>query len=207
MGAIRGIAAFDLDGTLLRGPTVSELLAEPLGRLQEMRRFEGLSQESDIVAAREEMARWYVEKPVSTLLRYLERATWAPGAKETIARLQERGIEVVILSITWQVAVGWFAAQLGVAKFLGTRLLPNGEILHVFGRDKARYLRELVESARVPSDRVAAVGDTHGDVDMLREASMRFFLGKEAPDLESVNHLPDVDLTVVADRILEAWAV
>lgn len=207
MEAIHGIAAFDLDGTLLRGPTVSELLAEPLGRLQEMRRFEGLTQESHIVAAREEMARWYAEKPVSTLLRYLEGATWAPGAKEAIARLHERGIEVVILSVTWQVAVGWFAAQLGVVNFLGTQLLPSGEILHVFGRDKARYLRELVETTRVPRDRVAAVGDTLGDVDMLREASMRFFLGKEALALGSVNHLPDANLTLVADRILEAWAV
>ena len=53
-----GIVAFDLDGTLLRGPTVCEVLAESLGRLQEMRRFESFTQESDIVAARQEMARW-----------------------------------------------------------------------------------------------------------------------------------------------------
>lgn len=202
-----GIVAFDLDGTLLRGPTVSEVLAEHLGRLEEMQRFETFTQESDIIAAREEMARWYAEQPVSTLLGSLEAATWAPGAKEGIARLRERGIEVVILSITWQAAVGWFAAQLGVETFLGTQLLPGGEVIHVFGRDKARYLRELAETKDIPRDRIAAVGDTLGDVEMLREAGIRFFVGKEAPTLESVHHLPDVDLTVVADRILEAWAV
>ncbi|MCU0764533.1 MAG: haloacid dehalogenase-like hydrolase [Burkholderiaceae bacterium] len=202
-----GIVAFDLDGTLLRGPTVCEVLAESLGRLQEMRRFESFTHESDIVAARQEMARWFAEKPVSTLLRCLEGARWAPSAKEAIARLQARGIDVVILSITWVAAVEWFAAQLGVVRFLGTQHLPNGEIVHVFGRDKARYLRELIATTGVPRDRVAAVGDTHGDVDMLREASMRFFVGKEAPSLESVYHLPDADLTLVADRILETWAV
>lgn len=85
--------------------------------------------------------------------------------------------------------------------------MPNGEILHVFGRDKARYLRELVAATGVPRHRVAAVGDTLGDVDMLREASIRFFVGKEAPPLESVHHLPGADLTLVADHILEAWAV
>lgn len=205
--SLRGIAAFDLDGTLLRGPTVSEVIAGRLGRLKEMRRFEGFTQESDIVAAREEMSRWYAAKPVSTLLGYLEDATWAPGAKEAISRLQTRGIEVAIVSITWQAAVGWFAAQLGVRRFLGTQLLPDGEILHVFGSDKARYLRELVETTGVSRDRVAAVGDTLGDVEMLREASLRFFVGKEAPTVVSVHHLPDADLTLVADRILEAWAV
>jgi HAD superfamily phosphoserine phosphatase-like hydrolase len=205
---IRGIVAFDLDGTLLRGPTVSEVLAEHLGRLQEMQRFESsFTEESDIIAAREEMARWYADQPVSTLLRSLDAATWAPGAKEAIARLREGGVEVVILSITWQTAVGWFAAQVGVEKFLGTQHLPNGEIAHVFGRDKARYLRQLVESMNIPRDRIAAVGDTLGDVEMLLEASMRFFVGREALTIESVDHVPDADLTLVADRILEAWAV
>lgn len=87
---VHGIVAFDLDGTLLRGQTVSEVIAGRLGRLEEMRRFEGFTQESDIVAAREEMARWYAEKPVSTLLSYLKDATWAPGAEKAIARLQLR---------------------------------------------------------------------------------------------------------------------
>jgi hypothetical protein len=57
-----GLAVFDLDGTLLRGPTVCEVLAQALGRLDHMKQLEaliaGLS-DIDITAAREEMARWY----------------------------------------------------------------------------------------------------------------------------------------------------
>ncbi len=34
--SIRGLAVFDLDGTLLRGDTVCEVLAKPLDRLVEM---------------------------------------------------------------------------------------------------------------------------------------------------------------------------
>jgi phosphoserine phosphatase len=52
-----GLALFDLDGTLLRGPTVCEVLARALGRLNHMRQLEaliaGLS-DIDIAAAREE---------------------------------------------------------------------------------------------------------------------------------------------------------
>jgi hypothetical protein len=44
----QGIAAFDLDGTLLRVPTVCEILAKPLDRLEAMRRFEAFTAERDI---------------------------------------------------------------------------------------------------------------------------------------------------------------
>lgn len=205
--AFRGIVAFDLDGTLLRGPTVSELIADGLGRLEQMRKLENFKDEAELITVREEIARWYAEKSVSTLLSYLKGARWAPGAHEAIARLQERGIHVVILSITWQDAVEWFASKLNVSDVLGTQHLPSGEIVHVFGRDKARYLREFTATARIARNRVAAVGDSLGDVEMLLEADLRFFVGKEAPALEGVIHLPDVDLNVVADAILHAWAV
>ena len=127
--------------------------------------------------------------------------------QEAVARLQERGIHVVILSITWQDAVEWFARKLNVIDVLGTQHLPSGEIVHVFGRDKARYLRELIVTTRIARDRVAAVGDSSGDIEMLLEADLRLFVGKEAPALEGVIHLPDADIKVVADAILEAWAV
>ena len=35
------LAVFDLDGTLLRGSTVCEVLAAPIGRLEEMAAIEG----------------------------------------------------------------------------------------------------------------------------------------------------------------------
>jgi phosphoserine phosphatase len=56
---IRGIVAFDLDGTILRGDTVCEMLAKPIGRLEEMQRFEAFTDETDIIGARERMAEWY----------------------------------------------------------------------------------------------------------------------------------------------------
>lgn len=73
MSAPRGLVAFDLDGTSLRGRTVCELLAAPLGRRDEMRRFEALSGEAALAAAREEMARWYAgrsEAELCTALRF-----------------------------------------------------------------------------------------------------------------------------------------
>ena len=203
---ILGIVAFDLDGTLLRGPTVCEVLAKPLGRLAEMRRFEAYTTEGEVAAARLEMVQWYRDYTVAELQMHLRNARWAPGAHEGIRRLRGEGIEVAILSVTWTFAVRWFAEQLNVSHYLGTELLPDGEIVHSWGREKARFLKELVFKSGVSSSRVAAVGDSTGDNEMLREASLRFFLGANpSPDLEAIIHLPDGDIDTVATRILDEW--
>jgi HAD superfamily phosphoserine phosphatase-like hydrolase len=201
-----GVVAFDLDGTLLRGPTVCELLAEPLGRLAEMRRFEALSSEAEIAAARREMARWYEGRSAAQLCAALEAATWAPGAHEGVALLQSQGIEVVIASITWSFAVEWVAERLGVGRALGTKLEPDGRIADVWPRDKARWLERQLAELRVPSARAAAVGDSGSDGDLLAAASLRFFVGSgEPPPLAGLVHRPAGDIAQIAREVLDRW--
>jgi len=202
-----GIVAFDLDGTLLRGLTVCELLAEPLGRLPEMRRFEAFSSEPEISAARLEMARWYRGRSPSQLCVPLEAATWAPGAREGVRLLQERGAEVVIASITWGFAVEWFAERLGVGRTLATRLEPGGQIRHVWPREKGAWLREVRAELGVSETRVAAVGDSTSDHELLSAASLRFFVGAASPPaLPGLKHRPAADIGSIAREILLSWA-
>jgi phosphoserine phosphatase len=203
---MRGLVVFDLDGTLLRGPTVCELIAEPLGRLPEMRRFEALASEAEIAAAREEMARWYAGRTPAELCAGLEAACWAPGAREGVAALRAAGVEVAIASITWSFAVERLAEQLGVARSLGTGLEPGGAVRHVWPRDKARWLAKVAAELRVPAARVAAVGDSGSDADLLAAASLRFFVGEGPPPaLPSLVHRPAGDIASLAREILERW--
>jgi phosphoserine phosphatase len=176
-----GIVAFDLDGTLIRGATVCELLAAPLGRDAEMRRFEACTTARDLRAARSEMACWYRGHARRSLCRGLADARWAPGAREAVAELQGAGIEVVIASVTWRFAVAWFAERLAVRRFLGTGLSARGEITHVWPQAKASWLRGLARELGVPRGRTAAVGDSTGDLPMLRSAALRFFVGASNP--------------------------
>jgi FMN phosphatase YigB (HAD superfamily) len=74
-----GLVVFDLDGTLIRGSTVCELLAEPLGKLSRMQQFEKLKTEDEITSARIEMASWYADIPLTRLIESLEAARLAPG--------------------------------------------------------------------------------------------------------------------------------
>ncbi len=202
----RGLVAFDLDGTLLRGPTVCELLAAPLDRLAEMRRFEALSSEPEIAAARREMARWYEGRTPSELCRALEAARLAPGAREGIALLQANAVEVVIASITWSFAVEWIAQRLGVSYALGTRLERDGRVRHVWPPDKPRWLERVRAELDVPAARVAAVGDSSSDSDLLAAAELRFFVGRgEPPALAGLVHRPAGDIEEIAREVLARW--
>jgi phosphoserine phosphatase len=206
MSRPRGVVAFDLDGTLLRGPTVCELLAEPLGRLAEMQRFERCTSEAEIAAARIEMARWYAGRTPGELCAALDAAAWAPGAREGVALLQAHGVPVAIASITWSFAVEWVAAQLGVARCLGTRLEPGGGVAHVWPRDKARWLEQVAGELGLPRARVAAVGDSQSDADLLAAAGLRFFVGRGAlPPLPGLVHRPAGDIAAIARDVLAAW--
>jgi HAD superfamily phosphoserine phosphatase-like hydrolase len=201
-----GLAVFDLDGTLLRGPTVCEILAAPLGRLERMRQLEACTTETELTAAREEMASWYNGILIAQLTAALEPATWAPGTLEGIQWLQAQGVAVAIASITWEFAVAWFARQLDIPYYLGTTLQPNGEIQHVWPRDKASWLRRLAKDLGIPARNIAAVGDSAGDVELLLEASHAFYVGANLPDrLAHAVHLPHADIVTVASRILDAF--
>jgi phosphoserine phosphatase len=202
----RGVVAFDLDGTLLRGPTVCELLAAPLGRVAEMQRFESFTSEAEIAAARLEMAGWYEGRTERELCAALEAAAWAPGAREGVALLRAEGVAVAIASITWSFAVEWVGARLGVTRCLGTRLEPGGGVAHVWPRDKARWLVETAAELGVPAGRTAAVGDSSSDADLLAAAELRFFVGRCAPPaLPGLVHRPAGDLEAIAREVLAAW--
>jgi HAD superfamily phosphoserine phosphatase-like hydrolase len=206
MSATTGIAAFDLDGTLLRGATVCELLAVPCDRVAEVRAFECSSGQAEIRAGRVAMARWYEGVPRERLLSALESAEWAPGATQAVSRLRRHGVEVVIASITWSFAVEWFARRLGVSRCLGTDLLPDGSVQDVWPRDKGRWLAEQATDFGVKPERVAAVGDSGGDVELLQTAAVRIFVGSALPPgLDRVHHLPGAHLEVAAQVILDAW--
>ncbi len=205
---IQGLVVFDLDGTLLRGLTVCEVVAESLGYSSRMRELESVIAKGDIVNARLEMVHWYEDKSIEDLLCLLPKATLAPGACEGIAYLQESRIEVAIASLTWEWAVEWFAQQFNIQYYLGTQLKPTGEISHVFPQDKAQWLRQLAVKLNIPTQNIVAVGDSQGDVDLLLEATHAFFVGSTVPaNLEHVTHLPNANIMLLADRILHKLGV
>lgn len=206
MGPWNALVVFDLDGTLLRGPTVCEVLAESLGRLERMKQLERFASDDELRAAREEMASWYGAVGVRSLRASLDAARLAPGAESGLALLRAHGVAVGIASITWSFAVERFARRLGVDDWQGTVLKESGAIDHVWPADKAAWVRELSRRLEVPMERTAAVGDSAGDVDMLRAVGVPVFVGRELPGAcQGWLHCPDADIEAVARHLVAVW--
>lgn len=201
-----GLVVFDLDGTLLCGPTVCELLAEPLGRAAEMQGFEALSAEADIAKSRVEMASWYRGISQEVLCDPLKRATWRPGVSAAISALRDADIEIAIATITWRFAAKWLADRIGVSRILGTELGQGGTIRHVWPRDKGDFLRALSKELGVPQERTAAVGDSLNDTSLLNAASLRFFVGEgRLPSVPDVRCRPNADILEIAREVVACW--
>ncbi len=163
------LAAFDLDGTLLRGETVCEAIAKGIGRSQRMRELERLdsNQIEEVTAAREEMAEWYSSFSLEEVCKHLSSIRVAPGVEEGLTLLRNHGFKIAIVSITWEFAVEWFANGLGADYSVGTGLSPDGVIAHFWPQDKALSLTRLAGNLGVDMRDVAAVGDSSGDIPML----------------------------------------
>ena len=132
------LAAFDLDGTLLRGQTACEAIAKGIGRIERMRELERL-ESTDI----EEMAEWYSDFTFSDLCNHLAAVRVAPGIDEGFALLREHGFKIAIVSLTWEFGVEWFADRLGADYSVGTGLSADGLISHFWPKDKALWLRGM----------------------------------------------------------------
>ena len=200
------LAAFDLDGTLVRGHTACEAIAYGIGRLQRMTELETMraDQTQQVIAAREEMAAWYSAFTLDELRQHLTALRTAPGVDEGFALLRDHGYRLAIVSITWEFAVEWFAARWQADYWVGTGLSADGAITHFWPQDKAAWLERLAGELGVDRRDVAAVGDSGADIPMLRYAGRAFWVGDALPsELRGVaTHAPDADIRLVAERIV-----
>lgn len=201
------LAVFDVDGTLLRGDTVCQVIARGLGKYERMCELERLSAIDDIIAAREEMAGWYRDAGMSKLSPLLDDLPWAPGVEEGIEALRAAGITVALASVTWSFAVERIARRFGIDLITASGLdFDTGHIDHVWGGTKARFLNSLGEQHGISMPMTAAVGDTSSDYDMLRLAGLGIFVGDSPPTVKGLSHMPDADIRHVAAAILDHQA-
>ncbi len=202
-GTIR-LVVFDLDGTLLRGETVCETLARPLGKLERMHELEKADNVEDMRTARDEIVGWYRGHTIQELRSYLSGASLAPGAVEASAMLRRNGVRIGIASLTWGFAVEMFAELFEASGWLGSLVDETGILRHCWPSDKADFVLKMASELSLTRKQISAVGDSWGDIEMLQQAEYPIFLGKKRviglPP--NVVHMPHADIREVADRIL-----
>jgi phosphoserine phosphatase len=144
---------FDLDGTLLRGTSVSAATAEWLGRKGELDALE-----RDYAAGRvanaavaEASAEWFADVPVDEAGEALARLPWIDGIEELVAALPF----CAIATITWSWAAEWAARRFGFDAWSGTKMgLRDGRLSgtvakHFDADDKAAWVESTCAARAV----------------------------------------------------------
>ena len=203
------LVAFDLDGTIVRGGTTClEAVAAALGRGDELAAFADIDYRDAgrLAAAREQVAAWFAGLERSDLVAPLAQLPLASGAREAFALLRSRGVSSAIVSVTWEFAVEWYARLLGADAHIGTRLEQDGTITHFGPADKRQWLSARAQALRIPSSKLAAIGDSDADFEMLALAGRAIHVGARAPALPHLWHFPDGDLATAVELLLgEVW--
>ncbi|MFI6236911.1 HAD family hydrolase [Micromonospora sp. NPDC050784] len=198
------LVAFDLDGTLIRGQTCMEAIADAFGFAAQMSVWEQSRTEQDLIAARLGMWEYLQHLSIDDMDAVLADIPLAPGAIEGITALHTAGIATIIASLTHAPNVAYFAGRLGVNAHFGTAPDGNGGYRHVFPATKPILLAEYANALGVPPEQIAAVGDTPNDVPMLRAARISIYVGTTLPDdFTPTWHLPAAPIDEIARIILK----
>jgi phosphoserine phosphatase len=215
-----GAVCFDLDGTLLLGTTVSIFTAERLGRTGELMGLEERYAAGEIPssAVADATARWFEGVPVAEVERWLEEAPWIPGVDGTLSVLKERGIRVVLGTVTWQFAAEALRKRHGFEAVSGTEMGSAGAVLsgrvsrHFDEHDKLRFVEGYCRGLGVPMSRCAAVGDSRSDVPLFEKAGLAVAVNatpaaRAAADLSvDTDDLRDVLPALLAPRATDGTA-
>jgi HAD superfamily phosphoserine phosphatase-like hydrolase len=201
------LVAFDLDGTLVRGDTISVTLAREVGKMARAREVELISDVTGLRIAVEEMAKWYPHDRLADLCACLQALPLAPGVYEAFDLLHQRNVLTAIVSMTWEFAVAWFANRFGVDFWAGTRLGNDGQVEHFWPEDKGHWLIEKMRQLQLKPSEVAAVGDSSGDLAMLAVVEHAVFVGAHPPaEPGHLRLVPDGSLIEIVRSLIPADA-
>jgi phosphoserine phosphatase len=195
------VVVFDLDGTLLRGTTVSLLLAQWLGRGEEIaeleRAFHAHEISNSVVA--DTSAAWFAGCRTADVWRALADGPWIDGMAETLRTLSDAGTSLLLGTITWSFAAEMLRERHGFAAVSGTEMTAsNGVLSGVVGRyfdehDKLRFVQEWCTKNGYSMSQVAAVGDSRSDVPLFREVGLSIALNATPDARSAAMHALDTD--------------
>ncbi len=178
------VVVFDLDGTLLRGTTVSLYLAERMGREAEIaeleRRFLAHEISNQVVA--DISAGWFAGRTRAEVWTELERAPWIGGMSDCLAAIAQTGSQLLLATITWSFAGELLKARHPFAAASGTEMSEQAGVLtghvarHFDEHDKLRFVEDWCGRRGVEMSEVAAVGDSRSDVPLFRRVGLAIAL-------------------------------
>jgi phosphoserine phosphatase len=186
---LRGVVAIDLDGTLLRDTTVSSLLGvrfgDPLEIAELERAYSAGEIGNDVFAERS--ARTLRGVRLDDVAGILRSACWLDGIRQAVVSLHESDLEVVLASITWAFASRMVADHFGFDGACGTEMgiadgVLDGDVRrYCLPADKAAFAVDRCRRAGLGPNRLAALGDSQGDLPLFAAAGLSVAVNGSEP--------------------------
>jgi phosphoserine phosphatase len=191
------IVFFDLDGTLLRGTTVSAALAEWLGRAGELDELERAYAAGDVsnAAVADASAAWFAGRRVADAAAALTGLTWIDGLEEVVGALEFSAIATVTHS--W--AAEAVARRFGFDAWCGTEMAIEGDRFggavarHFDAEDKADFVERVCRDRGVDPLAVVMVGDSRSDLPAFARVGYSIALNADAAAREAATVSIDTD--------------
>lgn len=187
------VVVFDLDGTLLRGATVSLLLAQWVGRGREIteleRAFRAHEISNSVVA--DTTAGWLSGCSVRETWGVLMDGPWIDGMTETFRALKAAEVSLLLGTVTWSFAAEMLRERHGFAAISGTEMQSTGGVLsgtvsrYFDEHDKLRWVEGWCARNGYSMSQVAAVGDSRSDVPLFHGVGLSIALNA-TPDARAV---------------------
>jgi phosphoserine phosphatase len=195
------VVAFDLDGTLLRGTSVSLLLAQWLGQAQEIaeleRAFRAHEISNSVVA--DTSAGWLAGQSTTDAWAVLADGTWIDGMQETFHALTAAGASLLLGTLTWRFVAEMLRERYGFAATSGTEMqitdgVLSGTVTRYFDEhDKVRFVEQWCARNGYTMGQVAAVGDSRSDVPLFGRVGMSIALNATSDARAAATHVLDTD--------------
>lgn len=204
-----GLAAFDMDGTLIQGRVVFAL-AEKFGLSEKIRQIQSSGQDGHLQTVA--IASLFAGISKRDLEAAVESLPLTRNCEHAIRKLKEIGSKVGIISDSYTAAAGVVAARLGMdfvaandlqirdGTITGFVRMPLGwEKVDCFCKIsvcKRYHLEEHASKYGIPIEATLAVGDTKSDICMIRRAGLGIaFMPKDekvASSTDNVVREPDL---------------
>ena len=142
----------------------------------------------------EEQARHYRGMPLAQVVEGLRDIVCIDGIDATLATLRERGVEVLLGTVTWSFAAKWFRRRHGFAAVSGTEIdvgpggVPTGRVRRHFDEwDKLEFVASYCKANEIDLADCVAVGDSRSDVPLFEAVGFSIAINATADAREAAS--------------------
>jgi len=200
------LVIFDLDGTLIKPSSSWQYLHQKLGTRKEARKNSELFYAGklswDEWAERD--ARLWAGSDVNEVKRIVQRCPLTKGAKKTVLKLKENGLDMAIISGGISFFADRVAQELEISHVFSNKLHEKdgkltGEVtITVTSTNKPILLLQLLKQLKLSLEHVGAVGDDFTMVPLFKIVGLSIAFNPSKTDVKE-----SADIVIVGQSLLD----